>query len=347
MPELPEVEAARRFMERVGVGRRIVEVVAVEQGTGPRSGLFDDKVICEESASSFATRIQGRDICGARRKGKQLWLELDGVGLVVHNGMTGALVAKGLAVPQYKNAKFDDEEWPPKFAKLELVLSDGTRICYCDSRRFGRVLLRDDPLQSPPICDLAPDPVAECPGKDVFAAKFAAKKCAIKAVLLDQKAVVCGVGNWMADELLYLAGVHPATIASELDDFQVGRVRDALIEVCRVACDADADAAKFPPSWLFHHRWANQTSGSKPSPLGQIHFATIGGRTTAFVPSKQKKMSPPPPPPPSPPPPPPSEGNQATPKRRPRSKNKRPRAPGVPKAAAADVVPRRTSPRRK
>lgn len=287
MPELPEVEAERRFVTKVAVDRVIESVNALEQGGGPREGSFDDKIIAEGVTSeSFVKALVGRRVVAARRKGKQLWLELDKGLLLVHNGMTGALLGRGWTAPHYKNQKFSDE-WPPKFCKFELVLSDGGRLCYCDSRRFGRVLLRDE--VSPPISDLAPDPLEECPPLDAFRETLAKKTAAIKTVLLDQRALVCGVGNWVADEVLFQAGVHPASVCNKLADDQLLSIRTALVDVCRVACDADADSDKFPQTWLFHHRWANQTSGSKSSPLGTIHFDTIGGRTTAFVPTKQRK----------------------------------------------------------
>ena len=60
--------------------------------------------------------------------------------------------------------------------------------------------------------------------------------------------------------------------------------------MCKTACDANADSEQFPATWLFHHRWAKQTTGSIASPIGRIHFDTIGGRTTAFLPDVQKKM---------------------------------------------------------
>ena len=86
----------------------------------------------------------------ARRKGKQLWLELaaDAEGPVIccflmHFGMTGACVISGVAAPQYKSFAIDTFDWPPRFTKLELTLVDalGTTRCklaYTDPRRFGR-----------------------------------------------------------------------------------------------------------------------------------------------------------------------------------------------------------------
>ena len=104
-----------------------------------------------------------------------------------------------------------------------------------------------------------------------------------------RSAVVCGIGNWVADEVLYMSRIHPATAASALSADQVKALRAAIVNVCKTACDANADADQFPATWLFHHRWAKMTTGSIASPIGRIHFDTIGGRTTAFLPDVQKK----------------------------------------------------------
>merc|ERR1719181_1360637 len=111
----------------------------------------------------------------------------------------------------------------------------------------------------------------------------------IKSVLLDQNKLVCGVGNWIADECLFQACLSPSTPSNSLSEAQVAALRDALLAVCRMACDCNADSDRFPSTWLFHHRWAGMTTGSINSPIGRIHFDTVGGRTTAFLPSKQLK----------------------------------------------------------
>mmetsp|Transcript_29869 Transcript_29869/g.91461 ORF Transcript_29869/g.91461 Transcript_29869/m.91461 type:complete len:373 (+) Transcript_29869:101-1219(+) len=293
MPELPEVEAERRLMETHLVGKRVATVVAREQGGGPRNGLFDDKVIGEGvTPERFVAALTGVTVLSAKRKGKQLYLELDSARhLLIHNGMTGALLVRGRRAPAYKNAKFD-EQWPPRFCKFELKTQDGTDVAFVDSRRFGRAYLRGADAEAvSPLADLAVDPFVSELDLPTMVAGFAARSAPIKAVLLDQRAVVCGVGNWIADEVLYQSRVLPSTPANALAPEAVADLRGALKEVLRVACDADAEATQFPRTWLFHYRWAKQTSGSIASPLGRIHFATVGGRTTAFVPAKQTKRS--------------------------------------------------------
>ena len=77
MPELPEVEAQRRTIEAATVGKRIVTLIALEQGGGPRDGQFDDSVIAEGvTADVLAVSLQDRWVLGVRRRGKPLWVEL-------------------------------------------------------------------------------------------------------------------------------------------------------------------------------------------------------------------------------------------------------------------------------
>ena len=284
MPELPEAEAQRRLLHRCVVGHRILHVETKEQGGGARDGQVDDKVLDGDVES-----LTGACVVAARRLGKQLWLELKKDGnahcLLIHLGMTGSCVVKGEAPPSYKAFKISDA-FPPRYTKLELVFHDGTRLAYCDPRRFGRIKLRGaDPAE---LATLAPDALSPPAAADMRRA-LGAKSAVIKAVLLDQNAICCGIGNWIADEGLYMSRIHPATQASALSAAQVQALREAIVTVCKTACDVNADSEKFPATWLFHHRWAKQTTGSIASPIGRIHFDTIGGRTTAFLPEVQKR----------------------------------------------------------
>lgn len=121
------------------------------QGGGPRDGQFDDKVFSETGDSvGVNAALEGRWVRAARRKGKQIWLELstDAAGptvscLLMHFGMTGAVIIRGVEAPTYKNFSIETLEWPPRFTKLELYLADAAGACQCtlaylDPRRFGR-----------------------------------------------------------------------------------------------------------------------------------------------------------------------------------------------------------------
>lgn len=302
MPELPEVEAMRRLAEEHCVGRRVRRVLAREAGGGPRDGKFDDKVIGEGvGEKSFVNALTNREITAAKRLGKYLWLELGGDGphLLVHCGMTGSLAMDGIERFSFQSFSID-EAWPPRFTKLQLELSTRrgaaagpapTTLAFVDARRFGKLLLRREPAAAPPVSLLAADPLAAPPPPEAFVDGFRSATAPVKSLLLDQGRIVCGIGNWIADEVLHKAKVHPAAPANTLSEKQAVAVHAVMLSIIRTASAVDADAARFPKGWLFHFRWGVGTaSGSGVTlPSGEeLRFEEVGGRTSAYVPAVQR-----------------------------------------------------------
>jgi formamidopyrimidine-DNA glycosylase len=105
-------------------------------------------------------------------------------------------------------------------------------------------------------------------------------------VLLDQS-LFAGVGNWIADEVLYQAGLDPRRPASSLSPRDVGRLRGRLRAIVHRAVSVDADSSRFPRTWLFHRRWGRK-QGARTARGEPIVHLTVGGRTTAWVPSRQR-----------------------------------------------------------
>jgi formamidopyrimidine-DNA glycosylase len=177
----------------------------------------------------------------------------------------------------------DDD--PPRFWKLELT-AGGRRVAFCDIRRFGRVRLMQDPLGEPPISALGFDPLVGLPPAAELGRLLAKRSAPIKAVLLDQS-LFAGVGNWIADEVLFQAGIRPHRLARDLSKADVAKIRRVLHAIIARAVKVDADSSKFPKSWLFHRRWDHR--GERALADGSaIVRETIGGRTAAWVPKRQK-----------------------------------------------------------
>jgi formamidopyrimidine-DNA glycosylase len=172
------------------------------------------------------------------------------------------------------------------FCRLRIVADDGTEVAITDPRRFGRLRLARDPLREPPISKLGFDPLEKFPASRELLELLRRRRAPIKAVLLDQ-GVFAGVGNWMADEILYHAGISPWRLGSSLSAPEVARLRAKLLMVCRKAVAVDADYERYPRSWLFHHRWGKDKDAQTWRKQRIIH-ETIGGRTTAWVPKAQK-----------------------------------------------------------
>ncbi len=199
MPELPEVEHARRLVARVAEGRRIARVRCAR----------DPRVI-PAGAAKVQRALAGARVEHARRHGKWLWLELDRAPHpLFHFGMTGGFHTRDAeALPLKTAPRRRGAGWPPPHAKLELVLDDGRELAFVNVRRFGRVLLRDRPEEEPPISELGFDPLEAMPSPARFAALLGDRRGTLKGLLLDQS-FAAGVGNWIADEVLYQARLDP------------------------------------------------------------------------------------------------------------------------------------------
>ena len=110
--------------------------------------------------------------------------------------------------------------WPPRFTKIRLILNDGGELAMTNKRRLGRIRLRQDPLGEVPISQLGFDPLLDLPSPARFSDLVAKRSTPVKALLLDQ-AFAAGVGNWIADEVLYQARLDPSRRADELTRAEV------------------------------------------------------------------------------------------------------------------------------
>jgi formamidopyrimidine-DNA glycosylase len=88
------------------------------------------------------------------------------------------------------------------------------------------------------------------PTIEELAFAFSKRRAPIKAVLLDQNKPLCGIGNWMVDEILYQARVHPAHTASLLSLDQSTAIHVQIINIVVTACSVNAESKKFPKHWL-------------------------------------------------------------------------------------------------
>ncbi len=286
MPELPEVETSRRRVEKIFKGKRVVEVTPDP----------DDRIVYDgASPEAFRVALEGARVLGTGRKGKYFWLELDRRPWpVFHLGMSGNVEIRKKR--GFEKAWGGSKLWSepsrqglnPKFlpfCRLRIVVDDGSEMAITDPRRFGRIRLADNPLAEPPISKLGHDPLIAFPTAPELGKILAKRRAPIKAVLLDQ-GLFAGVGNWIADEVLYQAKLSPHRLAAKLSAREVARLRTTLLAVIRKSVAVDANYDRYPKTWLFHHRWG-KGKDSTTSRKQKIIHDTIGGRTTAWVPSVQ------------------------------------------------------------
>ena len=234
--------------------------------------------------------IVGRKVNAVGRKGKYWWLELEGdAWLYGHLGMAGWVKEVGqptIRLKEHGEAPMDDETGRPRFLKLMLVSDEGRKIAMTDGRRLARVWLSGPASTDKKILELGPDALLDLPPVETLAKYLSTRKAPIKATLMDQT-WISGIGNWIADEVLFHSGIAPARTGASLSLEEVGKLRVNILKILDTAVEAGADEHKYPEDWLFHVRWGGGRGGELH--LGhRLVRKTIGGRTTAWLPDLQK-----------------------------------------------------------
>lgn len=263
MPELAEVEYYRKRWD-CGLGVPIEDV-----RVRPEARIYRGA-----SPHVLARQLTGDRLKQSLRHGKQMLFRTAGGGwLGIHLGMSGELVLASAGEPPGRHD--------------HLVLQAGRhRLIFRDPRMFGRVRWHAGP-DTPPWWSQLPPEVLE----DAFtAARLRAAlrrhaRAPLKAVLLRQEHFP-GIGNWMADEILWRAALHPALPAGRVSDEETGRLWKTIRTVARDALRViGTDWGTPPDSWLFNHRWTD--GGRCPKTGAPLQRAAIGGRTTCWSPARQ------------------------------------------------------------
>ncbi len=259
MPELPEVERARALIESRALGRRIA---AVDDS---------DTYVCRpHQPGELRSALVGRELVQANRCGKTMWVDTgdDGPVLGLHLGMAGRIVvddaAEGDPAP-------DGEKVAPVWDRFTLDFEDGGRLVLRDKRRLGRAVL------DPDLSGLGPD-AAEV-SKAAFRERVGRGDAPLKARIMDQ-GVIAGVGNLLADEALWRAGLSPRRAAGELEDDELDRLRREIRAATRAAIrKGGVHTGDVIP--------ARMRGGACPRCGTAMERATIGGRTTYWCPDEQ------------------------------------------------------------
>jgi formamidopyrimidine-DNA glycosylase len=214
VPELPEVEVVRRGLEKFVVGR----TVAAAEVLHPRAVRRH-----LAGAADFSALLSGATITAANRRGKYLWLPLDGAtALVGHLGMSGQLLVQPADAP-------DETHLRVRFTFAD----EGPQLRFVDQRTFGglAVSLALDGGVPAEIAHIAPDPLAPEFDDEAFVVAVRRRRTGIKRALLDQT-LVSGVGNIYADEALWRARLHynrpTATLTRPVLHELLGALREVI-----------------------------------------------------------------------------------------------------------------------
>jgi formamidopyrimidine-DNA glycosylase len=259
MPELPDVERYRAFFAEHAAGKRVTDVWA------------DPTIVRNATPRSLAGALRGRTFEQPGRHGKWLIAWTDGPALLIHFGMTGDLISS------------QDEAERHRHDRMILELSDGQELRYRNMRKLGGVWLAHDRDEARAILGpLGPDALGL--NRRQLRALLAKRRGAVKAALMDQS-FVAGVGNLLADEILWQAKIHPKRPISSLTDDELDALARAVQTVVRESVRL-YDYIPRKRSWLSHVRGTRDAICPRcGSPLART---VIGGRTTYFCPNCQK-----------------------------------------------------------
>jgi formamidopyrimidine-DNA glycosylase len=253
MPELPDVEGFKRYLNRYAAGRRIEGV-----------DVLDRKMLRSGSPRGLA----GEDLGRARRHGKWLIADAGGATILMHFGMTGLL---------HWSTRDDRHDHDRIVLRVE-----GGELRYRNMRRFGAVhIARGEDGVREVIGPLGPDALDV--SRDEFHELLGARRRSLKAALMDQT-VTAGLGNLLVDEICWRACVRPGTQLARLSR----RRRDDVYDCMQAVLHDSIPRGRIPrePGWLTGAR--DERPGTCPRCGTELKRATIAGRTTCWCPSCQR-----------------------------------------------------------
>lgn len=257
MPELPDVEVFRRYLDATALHQRI-----------EHTRVRDEDLLRGVSRRTLERRLKGASFEATRRHGKYLLVDLDpGDWLVLHFGMTGFL------------AYFGDPDAEPGHVRLRFDFENGYRLAYDCQRKLGEVRLVSDPEAFLEEKELGPDALEV--DREGFLERMEDRRGMIKTALMDQS-LLAGVGNVYSDEALFQTEIHPATAVSDLDEKALGHLHRTLHRVLEKAIEEKVE--RFPDSWLLSHREPNAEC---PRCGGTIRRIEVAGRGCYVCPDHQ------------------------------------------------------------
>lgn len=263
MPELPEVEILRRYFDEAALHKKIVD-----------TGYHDDlNKIFKSSHQEIGSNLIGNEFTESQRVGKYLFAKIsNGKWLHLHFGMTGTLEL------------YNDADAMPKYTRFSIVFEDGSRLAFRDSRKFGVVEITDAPDEYRLRNSIGQDLLKL--DKSDFVTALQGRKTAVKNTLLDQKHFA-GIGNWIADEMLFDCGIHPESQPADLQDQELECLFDSAVRIVKEAIDYDTHYGDFPDHFFVNYRKKGAVHPEHPE--SKVEKLKVGGRGTFIVPEKQPK----------------------------------------------------------
>jgi formamidopyrimidine-DNA glycosylase len=262
VPELPEVDSARAVIAGLALDRRIVAIEDV------------DSYVCRpHSARELQRALLDRRLSAVHRRGKLIWCETSDLGagdgplLGLHLGMGGRLVVTdgaGAVVDGGDSTHGLAGEHKAKWDRFTLQFADGSALRLVDKRRLGRAVL------DPDVDALGPDALAV--SRTEFQRALGHGRVAVKARLLDQSAIA-GIGNLIADEVLWQSRISPRARVGDLSAVQRTTLHKQLkATLARTMKAAGAHAGRIVPE--------RRPGGHCPRCGAPMQHGVVGGRST-------------------------------------------------------------------
>ena len=259
MPELPDVEMFKRYLDATALHQSITE-----------TEVFEKRILEDVSTGAIKSALSARQFTDTHRHGKYLFAHLDDAQwLVLHFGMTGRL----------KYYKVEDSR--PEHIRLQVRFTNGYYLAYDCQRMFGAVTLAADRAQFIKRKKLGPDALRLSWSE--FQQAFQGRRGQLKPALMNQH-ILAGIGNIYSDEILFQMELHPELPVSRLSPEQLHQLYRTTQEVLQTAIDAGADPEQFPDHFIIPHRHGDGTCPRDGQPLQRIK---VSGRSAYLCPKHQ------------------------------------------------------------
>lgn len=314
MPELPEVTTTVKGLQKVLPGLVIHDVWTDLAKKNQPLKQFKETIKNATFYKKFKTGIMGAKIINVERRAKNILINLsNSQTILIHLKMTGHILYGEYTKKIITRSKSRITSWEPKaktgplrdpynrFVHVVFSLSNGKHFVMCDSRKFGKVTMvpTDVIHDSPHLKGIGPEPLEKNFKYEKFKERLLSKsgsRNAIKTVLMDQS-VIAGIGNIYSDEMLWLAGIHPESVAIKVPNKNLEKLYIAMKDVLNKGIDFGGDSMSDYRDvrgergrFQNHHnvyRKAKEMCGRK-SCRGVIMRKVINGRSAHFCSAHQK-----------------------------------------------------------
>jgi len=271
MPELPEVETIRRDLEKLIVGKKVLDI----ETNSPKQVQPSLEVVKKAIVGTTIKKVQ------RRAKVLQLFFSNDAI-IIVHLKLTGRLLVR------------NKSDRPDDWQHITVSLDGGKELRFADARKFGWFrLVKDEKELQKILKEFGPEPFDDL-NLSVFKKILSSTSQPVKIILMDQQKIA-GVGNIYANEALFLAGIDPRRAANKVSEKETEKLYHSLEEVLKAGLryrgasdqyylDALGQKGAYQEHFLVYGRQGQKC----PNCSGLIKRIAVGGRGTFYCPACQK-----------------------------------------------------------